>query len=267
MPLWIPPSADLSSPLALAQADCRHQIHERRAIRVGHVRPDGCGIVSRVGFVRGVESPSQFLRAVGRLGDRSVVRVVDAAGSRNVLQTAAPVNVFAFTSRGILLIDMSLPAGGGEPDGSLNLKLLDPATGAVRPFPFPGPQQGMVREAGGGTEAGVRREDDAIWMTAYSPAADSTVVIAATMLARAAQTLCRSCGSAVNGQPDGERGTPGNAADLHRPAVRSDHGVDDGQSEPGAAVGAGSGGIAAGESLEHVRQQVRRHARPVVHDR
>src|SRR6478672_1242543 len=77
--------------------------------------------------------------------------------------------------------------------------------------------------------------------------------------AGAAQTLCRCWSSALNGQPDGERGTPRNAADVDRAAVRSDHGVDDGQSKPSAAVGARAGGIATGEALEHVRQQVRRH--------
>jgi hypothetical protein len=110
----------------------------------------------------------------GHSNPQTIVRVVDASGARTVLTTATPFNVFAFTAQGILLDDMT--PGPNGPDGSLKLEVLDPATGAVRPFPFPPPQPGIVHEAGGGTSAGYRREDNAIWMTAYSPSADRTVV-------------------------------------------------------------------------------------------
>ena len=105
---------------------------------------------------------------------QTIVRLVDASGTRTVLKTSLPVGVFAHTSHGILLIEA---ATGRTPfDGSLTLLVLDPATAAVRPWPFAAPQPGVVRQAGGGSEAGYRREDDAIWMTAYYPSADRTVV-------------------------------------------------------------------------------------------
>ena len=107
-------------------------------------------------------------------GRQTIVRVVEAEGSRTVLKTNEPLNVFAFTPQGILLADMSPTPGG--PDGMLRLKLLDPTTGAVRPFPFPPPQAGSPREVGGSGTASYRREDNAIWMTAYHPSSDSTVV-------------------------------------------------------------------------------------------
>jgi len=101
---------------------------------------------------------------------QAVVRVVDASGARTVLRTAAPIHVFGYARQGILVVDMGAP---GPPDGILHLELLDPATGGLRPFPFASPEMGRAR---GGTEAGFRPEDDAIWMTAYDPSADGTVV-------------------------------------------------------------------------------------------
>ncbi len=107
-------------------------------------------------------------------GGRTSVRIADAGGDREVLETRAPINVFAFSPQGILLIDMTPPPGG--PDGTLRLQVLDPATGVVQPWPFPPPQMGSVREAGGGSAAGYRRQDNAIWLTAYSPASSSALV-------------------------------------------------------------------------------------------
>ena len=108
-------------------------------------------------------------------GDQTTIRVVDASGSRTVLRTARPFNVFAYAAQGILLTDMS-PGPNGA-DGSLLLQLLDPATGSVRPFPFHAPPRpGGVREVGESSTASYRREDNAIWMTAYFPSADRTVV-------------------------------------------------------------------------------------------
>jgi hypothetical protein len=52
---------------------------------------------------------------------------------------------------------------------------------------------------------------------------------------------------ASGGQLDGERGASGGAGDVDRAAVGRDYGVDDGQSEPGAAVSAGA--IAAGVTV------------------
>jgi hypothetical protein len=102
---------------------------------------------------------------------QTTIRVVDASGARTVLRTSASTEAFGYARQGIVLIDM----GAGPSDGVLHLELLDPATGSVRPFPFPSPVVGSPRESPGGTEAGFRPEDDAIWMTAY-PSADSAVV-------------------------------------------------------------------------------------------
>ncbi len=68
MPLRIPTCADLPPSLILAHADGGHQIHERRAVGVGHVRPDRSGVVRRIGLIGRKEGPSQFLRVCGCLG-------------------------------------------------------------------------------------------------------------------------------------------------------------------------------------------------------
>jgi hypothetical protein len=102
----------------------------------------------------------------GHSNPRTIVRVVDASGTRTVLATATPFNVFAFTSQGILLIDMT--PGPDGPSASLNLKLLDPVTGVVRPFPFPPPALDSSAE--------YRREDNAIWLVGYLAAPDAAVV-------------------------------------------------------------------------------------------
>jgi hypothetical protein len=91
--------------------------------------------------------------------------VVDASGTRTVLTTGAPYNVFGFTPQGILLIDMT--SGPNGPDAVLHLKLLDPATGAVRSLPLPPPAM---------SSAEYRREDDAIWSVGYVAASDVAFV-------------------------------------------------------------------------------------------
>jgi hypothetical protein len=101
------------------------------------------------------------------------VRIVDASGARTVLRTSASTSVFGYVRQGIVLLDMG---SAGPADGILHLELLDPATGVVEPFPFPSPDVGAPSQSTGGTEAGLRPEDDAIWMTAYFPSSDSTVV-------------------------------------------------------------------------------------------
>jgi hypothetical protein len=104
-------------------------------------------------------------------GGQTIVRVVDASGTRIVLRTGRSDSVFGFAPQGILLIHAS-----DSFDGVLGLELLDPATGAVRPLPFPPPRMIPLGQGVRSNVAAYRREDDAIWMTSYYPVPDATVV-------------------------------------------------------------------------------------------
>src|SRR5580765_7273888 len=57
VPVRIPAAADLRTALVLAQADRRHEVHERGRVGVGHVRADCGRIVGGVLLVGGVEGP------------------------------------------------------------------------------------------------------------------------------------------------------------------------------------------------------------------
>jgi len=109
-------------------------------------------------------------------GRTTTIHVVDATGDRTVLKTEAPLNIFGFSSQGILLIDMSREPGAPGPSTSLNLKLLDPASGALRPFPYPPPPFGSAREAGASSSASYSRSASVIWLTDYTPSSNSTTV-------------------------------------------------------------------------------------------
>jgi len=109
-------------------------------------------------------------------GGTTTIHVVDATGARTVLKTDAPLNIFGFSPQGILLIDMSRAPGAPGSEARLNLKLLDPASGALRPFPYPPPLFGSVREAGASSGASYSRSANAIWLTAYIPTTNSTTV-------------------------------------------------------------------------------------------
>jgi RNA polymerase sigma-70 factor (ECF subfamily) len=104
------------------------------------------------------------------------IHLIDAARDRTALNTTAPVNALAFIPDGILLEDMSPIAGEPIPSGTLHLELLDPATGTVRPFPHPLPSMGTGKAAGFSAEATYLRVGNAMWLTAYDPAADSATV-------------------------------------------------------------------------------------------
>ena len=68
----------------------------------------------------------------------------------------------------------------------------------------------------------------------------------------------------VERQPDREVGVARRAVQRDRAVVGFDHRRDDRQAQPGAAALAGSGGVAAGEPLEHLRLQLLGDPRPVV---
>jgi hypothetical protein len=129
---------------------------------------------------RWVEALPQLVAPDGRSyvtqrfsGPATTIHVIDATADRTVLTTGAPLNVFAFTPAGILLIDMS--RGPTGPPTVLNLKLLDPASGVLRPFPYPPPafgSRGAVSSAG----ASYLRSTNAIWLTAYFIDTNSTTV-------------------------------------------------------------------------------------------
>ncbi len=67
MPVRIPPRTDLHPALVLAHADRGHQIHERRRIRVRHVRTHRRRIIGGIPLVRAAEVPGQLLRSLGEL--------------------------------------------------------------------------------------------------------------------------------------------------------------------------------------------------------
>ena len=146
------------------------------------VHTDGATYVSTLG--RWVHVVPQMVAPDGRSyvtqsfsGGKTVIHVVDARADRTVLQTYRPLNVFGFSPQGILIIDMS-SAGPPGPETRLNLRLLDPVSGELRPFPYPPPRFGMVSPGQPGASSGAeyRRESNAIWLTGYTPATDSTTV-------------------------------------------------------------------------------------------
>jgi hypothetical protein len=147
------------------------------------VRTDGMTYVPALG--RWLDVGPQMVAPDGRSyvtqtfsGAKTVIHVVDARADRTLLQTNAGLNVFGFSPEGILLIDMSPPAGAPGPESTLNLKLLDPVSGELRPFPYPPPRLPTVLPGGAvaETSAGYSRESNAIWLMEYFPAADSTTV-------------------------------------------------------------------------------------------
>jgi len=103
-------------------------------------------------------------------GATSTITLVDAHGERRLLRTTNREGAFAFTSMGILLIT---PSG---PDATtVDLRLLDPRTGRVRP-------DGSARWlssrmiTGAGSSAGYLRAGEALWITDYDPTQNSTDV-------------------------------------------------------------------------------------------
>lgn len=124
-----------------------------------------------------------YVRQEGsRDGSVMTIHVVDASGDRTLLTVhlpnkgelnPAPVpSVFAFTAQGILLLEQ----GGGPDSAPLHLQLLDPATGAVRPFPHPSPAMPMPPGAGSSGGAEYVRGDESIWLTGYDATTDSTTL-------------------------------------------------------------------------------------------
>jgi hypothetical protein len=101
-------------------------------------------------------------------GRTTTVHIVDATSDRVVLRTNAFVRVIGWSAQGILMADEAVPAFE-----TLKLEVLDPATGAVRPFPLPPPQFGMTHEGGSYGQWGFWRTSKDIWMVAYSPSANS----------------------------------------------------------------------------------------------
>lgn len=94
------------------------------------------------------------------------ILITDARGTRTLLDTTAPslIEPFAYTASGDILVeDHSRPAGsipGPLPDW--NLKLLNPATGQLRPLPFLVPNLPQ-----GNSEAGYNRNSNSIWYSAF----------------------------------------------------------------------------------------------------
>jgi hypothetical protein len=100
--------------------------------------------------------------------------ITDTRGTRKLLDTAQPnlIQPFAYTASGSILVeDFSRPAGSAPgPLPYWNLKLLDPATGALRSLPFIVPALGP-----GNSEAGYNRNSNAIWYMAFAANGSTTV--------------------------------------------------------------------------------------------
>ena len=100
--------------------------------------------------------------------------ITDAHSRRALLETTQPnlIQPFAYTASGSVLVeDFSRPAGSAP--GRLpywNLKLLDPATGALHSLPFTVPALGPDN-----SEAGYDRNSNAIWYMAFAASGSTTV--------------------------------------------------------------------------------------------
>jgi hypothetical protein len=100
--------------------------------------------------------------------------ITDAGGTRKLLDTMQPnlIDPFAYAANGdILVTDHSRPAGSTPgPLPYWNVKLLDPATGALHSLPFKVPA--LPR---GNSEAGYNRNSNAIWYMAFAANGSTTV--------------------------------------------------------------------------------------------
>jgi hypothetical protein len=113
--------------------------------------------------------------AAGKPHPTVTVHVVGQSGDRVVLRTGQPVNVFAYTGSGILLVDEEPSAGSGPAEPAPVLELLDPATGSVRPLPHQPPPP-MVRGAGASATMAFSRAGDAVWLTGFDPATNAATL-------------------------------------------------------------------------------------------
>jgi hypothetical protein len=100
--------------------------------------------------------------------------ITDAHSRRALLETTQPnlIQPFAYTASGSVLVeDFSRPAGSAPgPLPDWNLKLLDPATGALHSLPFTVPALGPDN-----SEAGYDRNSNAIWYMAFAASGSTTV--------------------------------------------------------------------------------------------
>jgi hypothetical protein len=115
-------------------------------------------------------------------GGHTVISVTDANGSRTLLDTMTPINLFGYSQMGILVIDMSRPAGAAPgPSPALGLKVLDPTTGAPQPFPFAPPQlplnpsRGTSSTLALSSSATYNRASNAIWLLMGGQGGGTTV--------------------------------------------------------------------------------------------
>jgi hypothetical protein len=103
-----------------------------------------------------------------------IIWITDARGTRKLLDTTEPnlIDPFAYMANGdVLVIDHSRPAGSTPgPLPYWNLKLLDPATGALRSLSFKVP--GLPP---GNSEAGYNRNSNAIWYMAFAANGSTTI--------------------------------------------------------------------------------------------
>jgi len=60
MPGRIPAGTRVCAAFVFPQANDRHDVHERRGIGIGHVRPDSCRVVGIVGISSRLEDESQL---------------------------------------------------------------------------------------------------------------------------------------------------------------------------------------------------------------
>jgi hypothetical protein len=68
------------------------------------------------------------------------IHLVDSSGERTILKSDRFLSADAFTPAGVLLMDNTdFPNPAGQ--RTIQLKLLDPATGKIRAFPYPPPGQ------------------------------------------------------------------------------------------------------------------------------
>jgi hypothetical protein len=202
----LPAAAGLNCSLPISALSADHTTGfiqlSHGAARFSPVQTDGTTYIPQLG--RWAPVLPQLVSLDGRSyvtedyqGGQTIFSLVDAAGTHTLLRTTAPMNVFAYTSEGILLDDLSTQPGATGPADTLNLKVLDPSNGALRVFPHPAPRFPATRAqptlpapatnhpAPGGTathnltesgSAGYLRSGNDLWLVSYDSVSNVSLV-------------------------------------------------------------------------------------------